>query len=73
MLTFGIVSLVTSWCVVGGILGMITWIYANSDLKEMAIGLRDSNGRYITIAGKVLSIIGVVIASLAFILSLIHI
>ena len=67
MLTFGIISFVTSGCYIGGILGMITWIYANSDLKEMAIGLRDSDGRGITIAGKVLGIIGVVFAALRFV------
>ena len=71
MLTFGVISLLTSGCLIGGILGMITWIYANSDLKEMAIGLRDSDGRGIIIAGKVLGIIGVVFAGLTFVGSII--
>ena len=65
ILTMGVLSIVTASCLIGGILGMITWFNANRDLKEMAIGIRDSNGRGITITGKVLSIIGVVIAALS--------
>lgn len=65
ILTLGIISLLTSSCIVGGILGVVTWVYANSDLKEMTYGKRDSDGRGITFSGKVLAIVAVVIGGLS--------
>ena len=71
VLTLGIISFMTSGCVIGGILGAVTWLYANSDLKEMTFGQRDSNGRGLTFAGKVLAIMAVVFAVMAILGSIV--
>lgn len=59
MLTLGIISILTFSCLIGGVLGFITWRHANRDLKEMKNGQRDSNGRSLTFAGKLLSMVAV--------------
>ena len=60
----GIVSLLASSCIIGGIGGIITWVCANADLQEMDQGLRNPAGRNKTKAGQVLGMISVGVAGL---------
>ncbi len=71
ILTLGILSFLTLACGVGVILGIVTWVYANSDLKEMESGLRDVSGKNLTVAGKVIAMITVGIAGLTLLASII--
>ncbi len=57
ILVLGIISLLCS-CFVAGI---IAWVLANSDLREMNAGRMDSSGRGLTQAGKICGIISVVL------------
>jgi serine/threonine protein kinase len=57
LLTLGVFSLLLTFCFVGIVLGVVTWIYANSDLQEMQAGLRDPQGKNSTKAAKVLGMI----------------
>ena len=67
IITLGLISFFTSGCFIGALLGGVTWIYANSDLKEMKSGLRDANGRNLTLIGKILAIVAVVIGGFSMI------
>jgi len=63
ILVLGIVSLLCS-CFVAGI---VAWVLANSDLREMDAGRMDPSGRGLTQAGKVCGIISVVLGIVAVI------
>ncbi len=55
ILVFGILSIVIS-CFP---LGIVAWVMGSSDLKDMDAGLMDSEGRGMTLAGKILGIVSV--------------
>jgi len=46
------------------ICGIVAWVFANTDLREMDAGRMDPSGRGLTQAGKICGIIGVVLAIL---------
>ncbi|HIJ54135.1 MAG TPA: DUF4190 domain-containing protein [Planctomycetes bacterium] len=56
ILVLGILSIVCCF-----ICGIITWVLANGDLKEMAAGRMDQTGRGLTKAGKICGIVGIVV------------
>ncbi len=58
ILVFSILSWVLS-CV---IFGIVAWVLANSDLRAMAEGRMDPTGEGLTRAGKIVSIINVVVS-----------
>ncbi len=79
ILVLGIVGLVVglfgSFCccifgIVGCICGIIAWVMANKDLKEMAAGTMDPTGRGTTQAGKICGIISVILGIVVFFISL---
>jgi hypothetical protein len=79
ILVLGIVGLVIglfgSICcgifgIAGCICGIIAWVMANKDLKEMAAGRMDPSGRGMAQAGKICGIISVILAIVMFIISL---
>ena len=79
ILVLGIVGLVIgllgSFCcgifgIAGCVCGIIAWVMANKDLKEMAAGTMDPTGRGMTQAGKICGIISVILAIVAFFISL---
>jgi serine/threonine protein kinase len=72
ILLMGIISLLLSSCLIGGIGGIITWVCANADLAEMDNGLRNPAGRNKTKAGQILGMISVGIAGVVFLGSLIR-
>jgi hypothetical protein len=55
LLTMGILSLVTGPC--GLVLGPITWIMGNVDLKEIRSGRMDPEGEGYTTAGRICGIV----------------
>jgi hypothetical protein len=57
VLTLGILGLVVCF-----ILGVIAWVMANSDLRQMDLGVMDPAGRSMTQAGKICGIVSVVLA-----------
>ena len=57
ILVLGILGLVC--CIICGI---IAWVFANTDLREMDAGRMDPSGRSLTQAGKICGIISVVLA-----------
>ena len=65
ILVLGILSIVC--CLICGI---IAWVMANKDFKEMAAGRMDPSGRGTTKAGKICGIIGVILAIVGLCLSL---
>lgn len=56
--------------IVGCICGIIAWVMANKDLKEMAAGAMDLSGRGMTQAGKVCGIISVILGIVMLLISL---
>ncbi len=71
-----VVGLLGSFCccifpIAGCICGIIAWVMANGDLKEMAAGRMDPTGRGITQAGKICGMIGVILAIVFIVLNLI--
>ena len=72
ILFMGIVSLLASSCIIGGIGGIVTWVCANADLAEMENGLRNPAGRNKTRAGQILGMISVGIAGLVFVSSILR-
>jgi len=63
ILVMGILALVINFgCGIGWILGIISWVMGNADLKTMDAGLMDPSGRGITQAGKVCGMISVILA-----------
>jgi hypothetical protein len=82
ILVLGIVGLVVgllgSFCcgifgIAGCICGIIAWVMANKDLREMAAGRMDPAGRGTTQAGKICGIISVILAIVVFIISMLFI
>ena len=72
------VGLLGSFCcgifgIVGCICGIIAWVMANNDLKEMAAGTMDPTGRGLAQAGKICGIISVILAIVLLIISLLFI
>lgn len=59
ILVFGILGLVL--CV---IFGIVAWVMANGDLREMQAGSMDPSGEGMTTAGKICGIISVVLTLL---------
>ena len=57
ILGLGIVSLVLCQ-----LLGVVAWVMANADLREMDAGRMDPEGRSLTEAGKICGIIAVAMA-----------
>ena len=69
------IGLLGSFCccifgIAGCICGIIAWVMANKDLKEMAAGTMDPTGRGMIQAGKICGIISVILAIVVFIISL---
>lgn len=64
LLVFGVLSILTAWCYVGSVVGLVIWIFASSDLEEMDKNLRDSSGRTMTKAGRILGQIATVIGAI---------
>ncbi len=60
ILTFGLLALLPC-CLTSIIFGIIAWMMANSDLKEMRSGRMDRDGEGLTQAGRALGIIGLVL------------
>lgn len=54
ILVLGILSIVCCF-----ICGIIAWVLANGDLKEMAAGRMDPSGRGLTQTGKICGIVGI--------------
>lgn len=73
VLALGIVGLVLNFgCGFGWILGIIAWVMANNDLKEMDAGVMDPSGRSNTSAGKICGIISVVLGAIGVIIFVLY-
>ena len=59
IVVLGIIGLICCF-----ICGIIAWVMANNDLREMAAGIMDPRGRGLTQAGKICGIISVIPAIL---------
>jgi hypothetical protein len=66
VLALGILGLVCC-----GICGIIAWVMANNDLREMAAGRMDRSGEGSTRAGRVCGIISVALAVVGFLVPII--
>lgn len=74
VLTLGIVGLVLNFgCGIGWILGIIAWVMANADLREMNAGIMDQSGRSNTEAGRICGIITVILSAIGLVIFLIYI
>lgn len=62
ILAFGIISLVFFQCMVGLVFGILAWVMGNSDLKGMADGEVDPEGKQLTQVGRILGIVGLAIS-----------
>lgn len=62
ILVLGIVALITMPLIVGLVLGVITWVWANEDLRKMRAGTMDPTGRGMTEGGRVCAIIATVLS-----------
>lgn len=56
VLALGILGIVVCF-----ICGIIAWVMGNNDLREMAAGTMDPDGRGLTQAGKICGMIGVIL------------
>ncbi|NIP27418.1 MAG: hypothetical protein GWN67_03360 [Phycisphaerae bacterium] len=65
ILVFGILSIVC--CL---IFGIVAWVMASKDLKEMAAGRMDPSGQGITKAGMICGIVGIALQLLGILLQL---
>ncbi|MBX3386787.1 MAG: hypothetical protein KF768_09465 [Phycisphaeraceae bacterium] len=73
ILTLGILSLVLGFgCGIGFLLGIIGWVMAKADLAEMDAGIMDPAGRSNTQAGKICSIISIILAAIGIVLAIIY-
>ena len=63
ILVFGILGLLVCFP-----FGIVAWVMGNTDLKAMDAGTMDPEGRGLTQAGKILGIIGTLLATLGFII-----
>jgi hypothetical protein len=66
ILIFGILSIVCCF-----IFGIIAWVLANGDLKQMAAGRMDPSGEGMTKAGKICAIVGIAIQIVGIVIQLI--
>lgn len=57
--------------IAGCVCGIIAWVMANKDLKEMDAGTMDASGRGSTKAGKICGIISVILAIVGLVIALI--
>ena len=73
ILTFGILGIVLSCCIVGLIFGIVAWVMGNGDLKSMQAGQMDSSGEGMTNAGKICGIIGVALAIINVIVNILYV
>ncbi|MGB2808564.1 MAG: DUF4190 domain-containing protein [Sedimentisphaerales bacterium] len=70
------ITLLFSFCcgifssIAGCICGIIAWVMANKDLREMAAGRMDPAGRGLAKAGKICGIISIILAIVVFFISL---
>ena len=64
-LVLGILSIVCCF-----ICGIIAWVMANKDFKEMAAGRMDPSGMGLTKAGKICGIVGIALQTMWFVLQL---
>ena len=64
ILAFGIISLVMFQCMIGLVFGILAWVMGNSDLKGMADGEVDPEGKQLTQVGRILGIVGLGISAL---------
>lgn len=64
ILAFGIISLVFFQCLFGLVFGILAWVMGNSDLKGMADGEVDPEGKQLTQVGRILGIVGAAIGVL---------
>ncbi len=62
ILAFGIISLTLFTCVVGLVFGILAWVMGNNDLRGMAEGEVDPEGRQLTQVGKILGMVGVILS-----------
>lgn len=63
ILAFGIISLVLFQCMVGLVFGILAWVMGNSDLRGMADGEVDPEGKQLTQVGRILGMVGVAISA----------
>ena len=68
ILVFGILSIVCCF-----IFGIVAWVMANTDLREMAAGRMDPAGKGLTTAGKICGIVGIVLQIVGIVIRLIMI
>ena len=68
ILVLGILSIVCCF-----ICGIIAWVLANGDLKQMAAGRMDPSGRGLTQAGKICGIVGIALQIVVLVLQLLGI
>jgi hypothetical protein len=66
ILVLGILGIVCCF-----ICGIVAWVMASGDLKEMSAGRMDRSGEGITKAGMICGIVGVVLAIVAIVVNLI--
>ncbi len=72
LMVFGVLSILTSVCYIGSVVGLVIWIFASSDLDEMDKNLRDSSGRTMTKAGRILGQIATAIGAIWLLVSFIN-
>lgn len=65
VLVLGILGIVCCF-----ICGIIAWVLGSADLREMDIGRMDPSGRGLTQAGKICGIVGVVLAIMQIVISM---
>jgi hypothetical protein len=68
LLVLGILGLVCC-----AILAPITWVMANTDLREMQAGVMDRSGEQLTNVAKILGIIGTVLIAIGLLLFVLQI
>lgn len=72
LLVFGVLSILTTWCFVGSVVGLVIWIFATADLEEMDKNLRDSSGRTMTKTGRILGQISTIIGAIWIVATIIR-
>jgi len=65
ILALGALGILLSWCLVGGVFGVIAWVRGYSDLGEMRAGRMDPSGKGTTQAGMILGIVATIIVALS--------
>lgn len=72
LLVFGVLSILTAFCYFGSIVGLVIWIFASADLDEMDKNLRDSSGRTMTKAGRILGQIAAAIGAVWLVITFVN-